>query len=472
MSLWTIAWRNITQRGTASALTAFSMSLGVLLVTAVLSVHGLIAKSFMDNSTLGYDLIAGAKGGKLQLVLNTVFYLSEPVENLPYSFYQEFLTAEQQAAELKDMSVENRGKLEDGYYASDTSLAIPVCLGDYYKRFRVIGTLPKLFDDITLDYENNTGYDFSEGRNFEIWNEENGYFEAVVGSIVANETGLKIGDKIVATHGSSDENADVHDDSPFILVGILKSSGTPNDRAVFVNMEGFYLMADHSKPVEGDEEAVASENEAGVKAKRKPLPLKNREVTAILIKTASPFAPIAITNQVNEGNVAQVVQPIMEIFALFKVIVDPIKTVLLVLTIIICFVSGISILVSIYNSMSERKHDIAVMRALGASRKAVMGIVLLESILLSVGGGMLGWIGGHLMLGAFGPTIEAKTGVAIGFFDIAPSSKALDAYLPFGIMISTEFLIIPGLILLAIIVGFLPAYTAYKTDVANALNNS
>ncbi|MGY8770146.1 MAG: ABC transporter permease, partial [Pirellulales bacterium] len=240
----------------------------------------------------------------------------------------------------------------------------------------------------------------------------------------------------------------------------------------FVNMEGFYLMDDHSKPVEGDEGAVVSENQGGAKAKRKPLPLKNREVTAILIKTADPFSPIAITNQVNEGNVAQVVQPIIEIYTLFDVFVKPIKTILLVMTIVICIVSGISILVSIYNSMSERKHDIAVMRALGASRKSVMGIVLVESILLSVGGGLLGWIGGHLILGAASPTIEARTGVTIGIFDIAPSSKTLDAYLPFGIMISTEFLIIPGLILLAIIVGFLPAYTAYKTDVANALNNS
>ena len=90
MSLWKIAWRSIQQRGLASALTALSMALGVLLVVAVLSIHGVVSQSFKNNSSLGYNLIVGAKGGKLQLTLNTVYYLSQPVENIPYEYYLEF----------------------------------------------------------------------------------------------------------------------------------------------------------------------------------------------------------------------------------------------------------------------------------------------------------------------------------------------------------------------------------------------
>ena len=91
MSMWMIAWRSIQQRGLASSLTAFSMALGVMLVVAVLSIHGVIQSSFRNNANLGYNVIVGAKGGKLQLTLNSVYYLSQPIENVSYDFYMEFL---------------------------------------------------------------------------------------------------------------------------------------------------------------------------------------------------------------------------------------------------------------------------------------------------------------------------------------------------------------------------------------------
>src|SRR5688572_10694496 len=102
MSLFTIAWRSILQRGVASALTCLSMALGVMLVVAVLTIHGVLSKSFYSNASLGYNLIVGAKGGKEQLVLNTVFYLSAPVENVSHDYYLEFLKREERAKLLKD----------------------------------------------------------------------------------------------------------------------------------------------------------------------------------------------------------------------------------------------------------------------------------------------------------------------------------------------------------------------------------
>ncbi|MBI1246975.1 FtsX-like permease family protein [bacterium] len=476
MSIWQIAWRSIRQRALASSLTAFSMALGVLLVTAVLLVHGLITKSFTDNSNLGYDLIAGAKGGKLQLVLNTTFYLSQPVENLPYTFYQEFLTKEEQENELALMKPENRGELKDGTYAKNIDFAIPVNLGDTYQHFRIVGTLPKFFEVFKADNEVDPKYHFRHGRNFKVWDDEHGYFEAVIGSIVASETGLKVGDKIEAAHGG-DPN-DVHSDSPFIVVGILAPSGTPNDRAVFINMEGFYLMSGHAK-VEENERPGADVSGSTI-SRRKPLPIKQREVTAILIRTHDPVFGRSLKNRVNEGNVAQIASPVYVIASLFEFIVKPIQTLLLVLTIMICLVSGISILVSIYNSMNDRKREIAIMRALGARRVTVMGIVLGESIILSVGGGILGWMGAHLLLFSASPFVEAQTGVQIGLFELAPLPRWLEVEIPeviinnswIGQFCSIELVIIPGLLLLAVLVGFLPAYTAYRTDVAQALSSS
>jgi putative ABC transport system permease protein len=84
-----------------------------------------------------------------------------------------------------------------------------------------------------------------------------------------------------------------------------------------------------------------------------------------------------------------------------------------------------------------------------------MSIILLESICLALGGGMLGWIAAHGLNGLTSPLIQARTGVAIGFFDL----------------VSSEILLIPALIVLAILCGFLPAMSAYRTDVTSSLGD-
>lgn len=447
MSLFKIAYRSIQQRWFASSLTAISMALGVALVVAVLVIHGMISRSFMTGASLGYDLVIGAdKGGKLQLVLNTVYYLSSPVENIPWSFYKEFT---------------------DGKYRGYVAKAVPLCLGDYYEDFRVVGTTPKFFDELTFD--NGRNFEFADGRNFK----QDEFFTGVIGSLVARQLNLKVGDKFVPTHGVKGEEAADHD--AFEIVGVLAPTGTPNDRALFINMEGFYLTGGHAKPAEkkpgeeaaatnaapGDDEAEKRDHKGDEHSHHpQPIPEEQREVTAILVlASAPPGAPSSLIahdlmTRINEGLQGQAVQPIREIAMLFRLFVEPVKWLLLGLTVLIVIVAGISILVSIYNSMSERKRDIAVMRALGAGRSTVMVIVLLESVLLALAGGLLGWILGHLLIFALNPVLEAEAGVRIGLFQFVP----------------LELVIIPGLIVLAAIVGYLPALVAYRTDVDKALS--
>lgn len=190
-----------------------------------------------------------------------------------------------------------------------------------------------------------------------------------------------------------------------------------------------------------------------------PLPIDQREVTSILVLCKeNPLFAMTLDMGINKGKdrIAQAVAPMREIDILLKSIVGPVQVVLLVLTILIIVVASVSILVSIYNSMSERSHDIAVMRALGASRSAVMAIVFIESILLAVGGGLFGMLLGHGLLGLASPYVLERTGIVL-------SSFAFDWQ---------ELLLIPGLMLLASIVGFLPALTAYRTDVAKSLSGS
>ena len=179
MSLFKIAWRSIQRRGLASILTALSMALGVMLVVSVLLIHGTVERSFTNKSSLGYNMIVGAKGGRLQLVLNTVYYLSQPVENIPYAYYQQFLGADDIQAYANEIGMDQLGEESDGKFAKLISFAIPVCLGDYYDQFRVVGTIPQLFDQISYDADHGRKYRFDRGRNFQVYSDEHGYFECV-----------------------------------------------------------------------------------------------------------------------------------------------------------------------------------------------------------------------------------------------------------------------------------------------------
>ncbi|MEX2175305.1 MAG: ABC transporter permease [Pirellulaceae bacterium] len=534
MSLFRIALRSILQRGVASMLTMLSMALGVMLVVAVLSIHGVVEQSFANNASLGYNIIVGAKGGEQQITLNTVYYLSQPVENIWYSYYAEFLPQEErdrllansfavksheaawQTAELQvlagdgglagaalSLALEGAGlqlapdarpkpeaapKIEigrNGKYGLMTELVIPLCLGDYYGQFRVVGTTPALFDDLVYDVERNRKFEFAQGRNFVHHSPEHGYFEAVVGATVAREMQVKLGQEISPAHGAPDGHAH---ERKFTVVGILKASGTPNDRAVFVNMEGFYLMEDHATPLTEEpaaedappqtEEELKAAQTARLKkelevlraADPDPLPVEQREVTAILIK-ADPMIAIGLEGAVNGSHMAQAVLPVKVIYELFEFFVKPVQWTLLLLTGMICVVSGISILVSIYNSMSERRGEIAVMRALGAGRWTVLSIILLESTLLSLGGGFIGWLAGHLLCVAANPYIEARTGVTVGFLNWEPAVNVLSLLgrSSGSLSVPLELLLVPALVLLAIVVGLWPAVAAYRTDVARSL---
>lgn len=609
MNVFKIAWRSIQHRGIGSVLTILSMALGVMMVVAVLSIYGMVQKTFRSNNSFGYNMIVGARGGGLQLTMNSVYYLSQPVENIPYEYYLAFCDKETRQKELKrSIGYQSRlsstetallddglslpggsfsslianlvtqdafelqqdramGLNESGLYRRWTHMAVPLSLGDFYvdpktdEAFRCVGTKPSFFSDIVLDVDTEEAFSFAEGRAFVEHSPEHGFFECVIGKAVAKRTGLKLGDRIQATHGDPNaESAHIHEQE-YTIVGILNSTNTANDRAVFLNMEGFFLMEDHAKPVEDDsilktndrdeeeeteeketyqagnfevdpfgdetfEEAMASvehlsgalaegdkkntdqkqEEAAAPRADSPPiagqdsriaLPIEQREVTSVLVRTSkndkAGILSLLLPKKINEGDLettlgwspfrpersqkaAQAVNPVGEVTKLFTAFIGPIRNLLLLLTSMICVVSALSIIVGIYNSMNQRQGEIAVMRALGANRSKVMTIILCEAILLAVVGGIAGWVAGHGLNAALGPIIEARTGVEIGFFDFAPGTPLM--WLPGGdylptwlgkLSISPEFLIIPALMLLAVLVGIYPARSAYKTDVSKAL---
>lgn len=439
MTLLGIAWRNIRQRLLTSGLTALSLALGVALVVATLVTGRIVNRAFESGSGLGYNMIVGAKGSPLQLVLNSVYFISRPIENVPWALYQQFLPAAERADGV------------DGTYAASTKTAVPICMGDYFRSYRVVGTNAAFFDRLTRG--DGRPFEFAAGTNFR----DDDFFGGVLGAAVAANLGLNVGDTFAPTHGADD--GAVHD--PFKVIGILARTDTPIDRGVFVNMEGFYLQDGHAKPLpEGETPSAPPAATAANASGHVPLPFNQREVTAILLETASlPGLPAELTamglrTAINEGRDGQAALPVAEIRQLLDLFVKPLELLLLLVTALVVLVSAIGILVSMVGSSLERSRDVAIMRALGARRSHVLATVLIEAVLLAVGGGLAGWMLGHLLVGAIGPWITTNAGVTASIFSAAPLAEAL---------------LVPFLVVLAIVAALLPAIAAYRTDVAKWL---
>ena len=447
MNLVTIASKSVRQRWLASSLTALSIALGVALMVAVLVINGVVTRMFSQNAT-GFQLILGAKGSPMQLVLNTIYFLDRPIENVPYKRY----------LEVKEKSW--------------VAHAIPFALGDTTEdgRFRIVGTIPEYFE---VEYVPEKKFALQDGRFLE------GTFDAVIGARVARAYGWKVGHKFPIAHGGN--LADIHAEK-FAVAGILAPTGLPIDRAVFIHYDGFYEIPGHGMTKkEADAEARArggAEGNAEImvpevglggdepapepkKAKKEPIPDEQKRVTAILVQTRadSPAYRDAIAHlvmtRINKAPVFQAVNPITQIRKLLDDVVGNIRTMLLVMTVLIIVVSGVGIFVSIYNSMADRKREIAIMRALGARRRTVFSIIIAESVLLCAGGGVAGLLIGHGLVFVAGPIVEARSDILIDPWFFEPH----------------ELYILPALLVLAVIVGVVPGLTAYRADVAKGLSD-
>jgi putative ABC transport system permease protein len=464
MSLLSIAWKSIRQRALASSLTGLSVALGVSLMVAVLVINGVVTKLFSQSGT-GYHLIVGPKGSPTQLVLSTVYRIEDPIENLPWEYYLQL---------QEDRRIET---------------AIPVAFGDFTEEgaFPIIGTIPQYFS-----------LDVIRGQRFLVKGDYlQGTWDSVIGSEVARKNGWGIGSQFRMIHGGRDAGPDAHiHEELFTVRGVLGPTGTPNDRSVFVHLDGFFLLDGHDKPIDEaiarladfrrvdksvieekyrsdlerlKEEAAHEEHEGdGHHHHAHFVSDLQKEVTSVLIvprcdperahvmpcDLQRTGAALAIETELKQGFEAMAVNPVVPMRKLLDNFVGNVRLALLALTGLIIAVSGISIFVSIYNSMADRRREIAIMRALGARRSTVFAIILLESTLLCVGGCLFGLLLGHGLVFIAAPIVEAKTGGLL----INPY-----AWEPL------ELVLIPVTMALGVLVGLLPGLTAYRTDVAESL---
>lgn len=459
MNLLTIAFKSIRQRWLASSLTGLSVALGVSLMVAVLILNGVVADMFRETGS-GYDLVVGPKGSDTQLILSAIYRIERPIENLPWRFYQE---------------IQEHPLVEK---------AIPVNLGDTSEvgNFPIVGTTPEYF--LT---------EYIPDREFRVRGEGlNEKWDAVIGAQVARVNNWDVGTEFRLIHSGQAEQ--LHEEK-FTVRGVLEATGTPNDRTVFVHIDGFFLLDEHAKPVdeaiqreadfygETAEEVIARYREEIERIREHeqedtdgddhhhrrhehgPISDLQKEVTSILLVMKESRNPrlaglgrpghaAALATELRKGYRAQAANPVQVMSRLMTNLVGNVRLAFLYLTGLIIAVSGIGIFVSIYNSMSERKREIAIMRALGARRQTVFSIVLLESLLLCVLGGLAGLLLGHGLVFVAAPIIEARSGLLID---------------PLAFTVE-EFIVIPILIVMATVIGLLPGVSAYRTDVAEALH--
>ena len=477
MNLLMLVLKQMRQRTLSTTLTMLSVALGVALAVAIYTVDS-EGQSVFAQTDYGYEIIVGPKASPTQLVLNTVYHLDKSPGNIPYALYEDL-------ASNKPDSAFGEGKKNP--FRGMVQWAVPYAVGDSYQGHRIVATTPALFgvDDAgqplpaakVPEYRMGKHYEFAEGRPFGA-----AKFEAVIGSETARRTGLKIGSEFHATHGMPQpgEVPDIHEEI-WTVVGILAPTHTANDRVLFIPLPTFYAIFEH----EAGEEAIQKikDEAAGVKrpatapakletapatAETKPeekaytllpdgtvvpkLPKAEWEVSAVLVRSKGTTL-LTITNILQNRPEAIAVNPAKVMADFFGNFLDNIVQVLLVISVLVVIVAAVSILVSIYNAVSARTREIAILRALGATRMRIMAVICTEAGLGGFGGAILGLIIGHAL-------------AAIGSVYLA---RQMGQGIPWWIVHRYEFVGVIAVTAMAVAAGLVPALKAYSVPVAENL---
>ena len=399
MTLFLIVYRSLRQHALSTVITALSIALASGLLLTVWSVKTQSQEAFI-STTGGFDGVLGARGSKLQLVLNAIFNLEASPGNLPWSDYEY----------IRRLPV--------------VRSAIPIAVGDNLKGYRLVGTIPAFF---AVEYKSGHTYDVVPGGR--IFSET--AKEAVVGSFAAEKLGLKVGDTFHPFHGLTYNPAEQHADT-YTVVGILAPTNAPADRVVWIPIHGLQTMSGHD-------------------------PRAATDISAVLVQVSSPLMGFRLDSLYNkQGNRLTFAYPVGAIILDLFSRISWFDKVLTLVAYLVALVAAGSVLASIYNSMSARKRDLAILRSLGAHRRTIFGAVVLEASAIGALGSLIGFAVYAVLFVAIARIVRSQTGVVL---DVA----ALHPVLWICPLVMT------GLCALG---GIVPAIRAYGTPVAENLSPS
>lgn len=437
MSLLQMAWRNLINRRVQTLITAIVIIIGVSMALSIMMLSDGIKQGIVKASE-PYGMIVGSKGSANQLVFNTIFLMDNPLSNISLDYYR---------------SLEADPRVNQ---------AVPFALGDNYKGFRIVGTSAEFFA-LRGKPADPPYFHLAAGRIFDK------AFEAVIGSKVAAETGLAIGDTFVSGHGVAMSNEqDEHKETPYTVVGILSGVSAPSDKGIYVTMDSYWV----SHGQHGHHEDIETSHGQGEAAKASAAPTTApgkpgqaalswttnqleapQGVTAALIKPKSYMDLMKMYQEINQGARAQAVFPGQIIAKIFDMMGSG-EQVLKYISYVVLGMSGLTIVLALYGSTIERRRTVSILRAIGASRRSVLAIVLLECVLIVALGCIGGIAGGYLLTVALSMYIGSQISITV---------------IP---MYNWELLSIVGIVgCMGILAGILPAMSAYRMEAARYLNS-
>lgn len=408
MSPLKISWKSLWSKPLSAALNIMLIAFGTGILTILLLASSQISEK-LENNSKDIDLVVGAKGSPLQLILSSIYYIDFPTGNIPLK----------EAMELAHSPFVKR--------------AVPLALGDNYNGVRIVGT----DSNFTALYK-------LKAREGKFWKND---FETTIGAVVAKTQNLKIGDTFYGAHGLTG-SSDVHKSHQYVVSGILEHQGNVTDNLILTNVASVWKMHDAHEDHEAHDHAEGEHHHDEAEHDHNEV---DRELTSLLIQYRSPMSVAMFPRLVNESTNMQAASPAQESTRLFSLIGVGVDT-LQWFAVLIMLIAAISVFINLYNSLKERSYDLAIMRTLGASRTKLFLIVIAEGVMLTLAGTIIGIILGHLVLEFIGSNQESSQAQLSGFV----------------LLYNEIYLFVAGLTI-GIFAAIIPAVQAYRSNISKIL---
>lgn len=424
-----LAWRNLWFKPLNTALSVILLASSVAIITVLILLQKQFEEKFSSNID-GVDLVLGAQGSPMQLILSSVYHIDNPTGNISYDSAKVWM---------------NHPFIEK---------AIPLAFGDNYRGFKIVGT--------NADYLEKYQAKLAKGKLFD----KN--FEVVIGSEIAEKLKLEIGDTFNGSHGDAVEG-EVHSHYAYKVTGIASPTGKVIDNLILCNIPSVWQMHgshEEENPAHGEEGHVHEEDEHvhtdecdhedEHQETDMTLNEPNMEITAVLLKFRNKMGIVMWPRIIAQNTKMQAASPAIEvnrIFSLFGVGL----TALQYLAYAIMLISGISIFIALYNRLKERKYEFALMRINGASRIQLLLLILMESLILCVVGFAFGTIFGRF---------------AIGFISNSAEDDFKMAFNPMEVIWEKEYILFLVTMIVGIIAALIPAIKAYQLNISKTLANA
>lgn len=423
MNLFQLSWSNLTIKPLSTLLSLLLLTMGVGIISLLLLLNTQLQEQFTKNIR-GIDMVVGAKGSPLQLILSSVYQIDYPTGNISWAEAQKL---------GKNPLVKQ---------------AIPLSYGDSYRSYRIVGT--------TATYVKHYQANLREGQ---LWQQP---FEVSIGATVAEALNLKVGDNFISSHGLLDDRHQ-HEEQAFTVVGIFERNHSVLDQLIITSLESVWEIHDTEKTHpsqpktpdqpsnKGNHAAHAHHHEGHTHEPTNKVDAE-RDITALLIQFRSPMGMVQLPRMINQKTEMQSAVPVVEVNRLLGLLGIGVNT-LRAIAAVIMLISGISVFISLYNSLKDRKYELALMRTMGASRFQLFALIMIESLLLTT----IGFVAG-ILLSRLGMWLLAQFAANSYHYQF------------------TAFRLIPSelyLLLITLAIGFvaalLPALRAFRLNISKTL---